>query len=97
MGSSSHHRSPSLSLQAKRGNLGGGVKLIRLRASQVKEALLILADSIPVPAKSPLHVVPLLPPVTHIAVHYNLPIPQQGKPKEQIGVLPIDTLLVELG
>ena len=68
------------------------MKLIRLRASQVKEALLILADSIPVPAKSPLHAVPLPPPVTHIAVHYNLPIPEDRKSRQEIGVLPIDTL-----
>ena len=27
-----------------------------------------------------------------VTVHYNLPIPQDGKSKEQIGVLPIDTL-----
>ena len=27
-----------------------------------------------------------------VIVHYNLPIPKDGKSKEQIGVLPIDTL-----
>ncbi len=27
-----------------------------------------------------------------VTVYYNLPVPQDGKSKEQIGVLPIDTL-----
>jgi hypothetical protein len=27
-----------------------------------------------------------------VTLHYNLPIPQDGKSDEQIGVLPIDTL-----
>ena len=27
-----------------------------------------------------------------VTIHYNLPMPQDGKSKEQTGVLPIDTL-----